>query len=71
MFLEKADGLDGFPEPHLVSEDDTVVLAPGVDDEVDALDLVVTQSTITIPVTPEKLQIRIQGLNYGLDIDKL
>ena len=43
VFLEEADGLDGFAETHLVGEDGAVLLAPGVDHEVQPVHLVFPQ----------------------------
>ena len=44
-FLEEDNGLNGFAEAHLVGQDDTVVLAPGVDEEVEPFKLVLAQSS--------------------------
>ena len=43
MFLEEADGLDGFAEAHLVGQDGAVLLAPRVDHEVQPVNLVLSQ----------------------------
>ena len=44
MFLEKTNGLDCFAEAHLVGEDDTVAAGPGVQQEVESLQLVLAQA---------------------------